>query len=204
MAPNTAPLGGALAEQQSNQPSTAPSADPTVVGFHGHHRSRTTQDISISSPGISLAPLSNRAQRPSGRHLRSSLSNSQGTPANFAATAKPASSHRLPTSPESAIADPDPERFLRLAAGVVKARQGSVLSRGSLLKTDYWASGENIPLTTPSVLSEIIFDHISLLAISNSLLILRPLIEKKVAHTLWPIIYKALPISGQQPTISLG
>ncbi|KAG0151897.1 hypothetical protein CROQUDRAFT_36078 [Cronartium quercuum f. sp. fusiforme G11] len=36
---------------------------------------------------------------------------------------------------------PDPDRFLRLAVGVVKGRQGSVLSRGSLLKTDHWASG---------------------------------------------------------------
>ncbi|CAH7666719.1 inositol hexakisphosphate-domain-containing protein [Phakopsora pachyrhizi] len=42
---------------------------------------------------------------------------------------------------------PDPDQFHRLAVGVVNSRQGSVLGRGSLLKTDHWASGRAKSLT---------------------------------------------------------
>jgi len=44
-------------------------------------------------------------------------------------------------------ATPDRVHFHNLAHGVVKSRQGSVLSRGSLLKTDYFASGRAQSLT---------------------------------------------------------
>ncbi|OAV90528.1 hypothetical protein PTTG_02608 [Puccinia triticina 1-1 BBBD Race 1] len=47
----------------------------------------------------------------------------------------------------SSSAVPDRLHFHNIANGVVKSRQGSVLNRGSLLKTDYFASGRAQSLT---------------------------------------------------------
>jgi hypothetical protein len=113
-------------------------ADPPGV----HHVKSLTQSQSTgtnSRPSGSIPPL---VQQTKTRHAR--LSSSRASISHL--TTNPSNPSFQPSSSGAASgyannATPDRVHFHSLAHGVVKSRQGSVLSRGSLLKTDYFASG---------------------------------------------------------------
>lgn len=103
-----------------------------------HLRPSRSRHVSESdSPG-------RREGSPSGRpigngQLRASLGAASSGPADDGTD--PVSAMRPPSPVAAQVELPEPDRLLRLGPAVVKGRQGAVLSRGFLLKTDHWASG---------------------------------------------------------------
>lgn len=138
-----------LPSQHSPHHPGSPPPLKNVGSGSSHQRSRTVQIDDIDTPAPNVKPFPRydpQRQILHPRYLRSSISNAPAsTPRTRNASGSPQSNSqaRAPHSPDVLITVPDPESFLRLAAGVVKGRQGSVLSRGSLLKTDHWASGKS-------------------------------------------------------------
>ncbi|KAH9824387.1 inositol hexakisphosphate-domain-containing protein [Melampsora americana] len=128
-----------------NQPEGETATRPAILAQSlGHLRSLTLEGKPAVFP-VATSRTPDGIHNAHSRNLRSSISNFSGPiprASNLPPGSQPHSAQpRHPHSPDGNIAVPDPEGFLRLAAGVVKGRQGSVLSRGSLLKTDHWASG---------------------------------------------------------------
>ncbi|KNZ49561.1 hypothetical protein VP01_493g4 [Puccinia sorghi] len=102
---------------QSTGKNSRPSGSipPVVHNTRSHHPKFSSSSASISHIGSHQSPQSHQTLNP-----RSAVPHDHSFTNN---------------------ATPDRVHFHNLAHGVVKSRQGSVLSRGSLLKTDYFASG---------------------------------------------------------------
>lgn len=122
-------------------PSTlSPPLFPTVT----HPNARTRIRYSTDSPDFTPVP-----SRPpsSGLNHTSSSPKPESKPASpFTRTVSNEPARTGTDSPFGGAlpqpnAKPDPHRLLRLAPGIIKSRQGSVLSRGLCLKTDHYPSG---------------------------------------------------------------
>ncbi|KAI9625974.1 hypothetical protein H4Q26_015962 [Puccinia striiformis f. sp. tritici PST-130] len=99
--------------------------------------------LAQSTSASSATPIQQSQSQSQSQHTRTA--SGRASIGHIPSTQLPRSSQ--PIKPRITTGTPDRLHFHNLANGVVKSRQGSVLSRGSLLKTDYFASGRAQSLT---------------------------------------------------------